>query len=131
MLSLRDKMIAMIWYMAVISANLKYPLKIIFYPVVIFHYIICIHTGNDLSVNIYLKGVPKLYHATCLIIGSNVQIGKNVIIRSRLILGEKSTNSGSGPIIGDNVEFGIDCTILGSVCIKDNSFVKSKSFIHD
>ena len=133
MLSLRDKFVSNIWFLASKAWNKQistlYSNFIVRHILYVLHYFVCILTSNDRSLNVDLKSKPIIFHAIGIIVGSNTTIGRNVILRSQVCLGEKFKDSGKGPTIGDNVEFGIASKVFGDVFIKSNSKIKSNCVI--
>ena len=132
MLSIRDNLVAFVWYLASKTRNSKnrWINNILIVTIVVFiHNFICILTSNDLSTRVVFKGKPKIYHAIGIIVGSKVQFGSGVILRAHVCLGEKKLGTGSAPVIGNNVEFGIGAKVFGNISIPDDSFVKSNSTI--
>ncbi len=133
MLSFRDNLISLVWFITAKSCNPKSGILLNNFFVnnflKFFHYTLCILFSNDLSVNVVFKGRPKIHHGIGIIVGSNTTFGKNVIIRAHVCLGEKEVGSLQGPTIGDNVQFGVGAKVFGNVIIKSETFVKSNSVI--
>ncbi|MDD2384934.1 MAG: hypothetical protein PHN18_12145 [Sulfurospirillaceae bacterium] len=61
-----------------------------------------------------------IHHGQSLIINKNTIIGDNVVLRHCTTVGNKSENSLESPTIGNNVEIGSNCVILGNISIEDN-----------
>lgn len=133
MLSIRDRLVAHIWFWASKSWQSS-PFTLLGNPVMklffyLTHYSLCILTSNDLSLNVTMKSKPTIYHSIGIIIGSETIIGEGVILRAHVCIGEKYTGSKKAPYIGDGVEFGIGAKVFGDIKIKPNSIVKSNSIL--
>lgn len=132
MLRIRDKLVSLLWYVSV-RTNSKYhrnrPVILLGAVLKWIHYFVCILTCNDLSVEVGMEKRVKLYHAIGIIVGSNVEFGNNVVLRAHVVLGEKIIGSEEGPVIMDNVSFGIGAKAFGRVLIDSNRFIKSGQII--
>ena len=134
MLSFRDNLISLVWFITSKSCDTKSSFLInnIFVKSFLkfIHYTLCILFSNDLSSNVIFKGKPIIHHGIGIIVGSNIEFGYNVTLRAHVCLGEKEIGSLKGPTIGDNVQFGVGAKVFGNVCIKSGTFVKSNSIIY-
>jgi serine acetyltransferase len=61
----------------------------------------------------------KLYHGQGLVIHENTIIGENVTLRHNTTIGTREGNI-QAPIIGDNVNIGCNCVIIGNINIGNN-----------
>ena len=77
------------------------------------------------------KGLVLPHHAGIVIHG-NVDIGENVILRQNTTIGEKVSDSRDNYIvIGDNVDIGANCCIIGNdITIANNVVIGAMSFIN-
>ena len=65
-----------------------------------------------------VKGGFAIFHPNGILINSKTKIGKNFTIRGGSKIGEKS--DGGAPTIGNNVDVGINVSIIGDITIGDN-----------
>ncbi|MGD9625339.1 MAG: hypothetical protein AB7U51_11855 [Arcobacter sp.] len=70
-----------------------------------------------------------IHHGQSLIINKNTVIGDNVILRHSTTIGNKSQNPLESPILGNNVEIGSNCVILGNILIDDNVIIGAGSVV--
>lgn len=72
----------------------------------------------------------RLLHPGGIIINSNAKIGKNFTIRPFSVIGNKSAGDRYAvPTIGDNVEVGCNCSIIGKIHIGDNVKIGAGSVV--
>lgn len=121
---MRDKIVPMVWFY---SSYFKTRNKALFYLFYLLHKILSIIFVNDLSTNVILTDIPKMYHAFGIIVGSGTKIGSNVTFRARVTLGESSLGCKDCPIIADNVEFGVGACVFGYGLIEKNTLVPANS----
>ncbi len=78
--------------------------------------------GTDLHYKTTIKDGLKVYHGIGLVVNPNARIGKNVILRHNVTIGNYIKNGivSKCPSIGDNVEIGCGATILGDITVGDN-----------
>jgi len=70
-----------------------------------------------------------VYHGLCIVIGSNVKIGKNARIRHCTTIGNKGNQDQSSPIIGDFVNIGSNSVIIGNIRIGNNVTIGAGSVV--
>ena len=72
-------------------------------------------------------------HPVGIVIGKNVELGENILIRQNVTLGRRrvSHNSNSHPKLHDNVRLGAGAVILGNVTIGKNAIVGANSVVLD
>lgn len=66
----------------------------------------------------------RLYHPHCIVIGRDVVIGRDCILRQGVTVGNITLRSGAAgcsPVLGDNVELGAHACIIGDVHIGNNT----------
>lgn len=89
--------------------------------------------GLKLSFEIYpLSCGPglRLFHPGGIIINPKAKIGKHFTIRSFSVIGNKKTNDNSKvPQIGDNVDIGCNCSIIGNINIGSNVYIGAGSVV--
>lgn len=78
----------------------------------------------------------RIWHYGSVIINGYAHIGKNCVLHGQNCIGNsgKASESGTAPIIGDNVDIGVSATIIGNITIADNikigaGAVVTKSFL--
>ncbi len=69
-----------------------------------------------------------ILHGQGLVINSNTIIGDNVIVRQNTTIGN-ARSGGESPKIGDNVNIGANCVIIGDIEIGDNSIIGAGSVV--
>ncbi len=88
--------------------------------------------GVELPYKVKIGRGLKLYHAQALVINRGVIIGKNCTIRQTTTIGNKvnADNTFTNcPVIGDNVDIGSNCCILGEITIGDNVKIGAGSVV--
>lgn len=63
----------------------------------------------------------RIFHPYNIIVNNKSKIGKNVIMRGNTTIGNNGNNNIDSPIIGDNVDIGINANIFGPVKIGNDS----------
>lgn len=97
----------------------------------LFRFIVYWILGTDLHYKTKISTGLKIYHGIALVVNPNCVIGKNVILRHNVTIGNLvKDNMVSGcPVIGDNVEVGCGAVILGDITIGNNVKVYANSII--
>lgn len=80
--------------------------------------------------------LPKstiMTHPVGIVIGANVELGENILIRQNVTLGRRGGDhiSDSQPILHDNVRLGAGAVILGNVTVGKNAVVGANSVVLD
>lgn len=70
----------------------------------------------------------QVWHGVGLIINPHAVIGKNVLLRHSTTIGNKYEGS-KCPVIGDNVNIGAHCVIIGDVMIGDNVIIGAGTIV--
>lgn len=75
----------------------------------------------------------QVFHGQCLVIGRGVVIGKNARIRHATTIGNKGSGDFSlSPLVGDNVNIGSNCVIIGNIHIGNHAVIGAGSVVvHD
>jgi putative colanic acid biosynthesis acetyltransferase WcaB len=97
------------------------------YPIVIC-YKIFVEWILSVELQVKTNAGPGLviYHGQGLVVSDQTKIGKNVTLRHNTTIGNKQNTSGgttSSPIIGDNVDIGSNCVIIGDISIGANAVI--------
>jgi putative colanic acid biosynthesis acetyltransferase WcaB len=102
--------------------------KFLFFPILIHHRIIIEwFLGAELLWK--LKAGPlKLYHGQSLIINANATFGNNCILRCNTVIGNNGKTH-EAPKIGNNVDIGVNCVILGNITIGNNVIIGAGSVV--
>lgn len=75
-------------------------------------------------------GGLRLLHPGGIIINSQASIGNYFTVRSFTVIGnKKSGENGTAPIIGDNVDVGCNCSIIGDIIIGNNVYIGAGSVV--
>lgn len=70
----------------------------------------------------------RIYHHGCIIINPDTVMGKNCVIRQGVTIGTKNEDH-DVPIIGNNVEFGAGCKVLGKIKIGNNVIIGANAVV--
>ncbi|WP_409931603.1 serine acetyltransferase [Vibrio owensii] len=102
-------------------------LIVLFFPILLFYRIVVEwFMGCELNWSIK-SGRIKLYHGQGLVINPKTIFGNDCILRCNTVFGNKS---GSGaPVVGDRVNFGANCCIIGGIKIGDDVTVGAGSVV--
>jgi serine O-acetyltransferase len=70
-------------------------------------------------------------HPVGIVIGKNVELGENILIRQNVTLGRRGIrhNSDHQPKLHDNVRLGAGAVILGNVTVGKNAIVGANSVV--
>jgi serine acetyltransferase len=68
-------------------------------------------------------------HAGGIVINHCTKIGKNCWIRQNTTIGNDGENNENSPIIGDNVDIGANCVIIGKIHIGNNVRIGAGSVV--
>lgn len=85
--------------------------------------------GIDIPDKTELGAGFMVFHGQGLIIHGDCVLGNNVLVRHNTTIGQRNDNSGV-PTIGNNVNIGAHCIILGEVSIGDNSIIGAGTFVN-
>lgn len=77
----------------------------------------------DLPLSVQIGGGLKIFHGAGIVVHPNVIIGKNCTLRHGVTLGERKTGSLAVPVVCDDVEFGCNSVVLGSVIIGSGALI--------
>lgn len=69
-----------------------------------------------------------MYHGQSLIINRQTIIGKNVTIRHNTAIGN-AKEGGKCPVIGDNVNIGVNTVVIGAITIGNNYIICAGSVV--
>lgn len=73
------------------------------------------------------KGL-RIYHYGCIIINPDTIMGNNCILRQGVTIGTKNGDH-DVPVIGNNVEFGAGCKVLGQIKIGNNVVIGANAVV--
>jgi len=73
------------------------------------------------------KGL-MIYHGQGLVVNSNTVIGDHVMLRHNTTIGNKN-KKGNCPIIGNNVDIGANCVLIGNIKIGNSVTVGAGSVV--
>lgn len=89
---------------------------IIFLP---FYYFLRPFLGIYLPLSTTIEGGFLIYHYGGIVINGDCTIGRNFTLRQNCTLGNR-VDTDDVPTIGNNVELGANCCVLGKITIGDN-----------
>jgi colanic acid biosynthesis acetyltransferase WcaB len=70
----------------------------------------------------------NVFHGQGLVINNTVVIGDNVTVRHNTTIGNARPNGGC-PVIGNNVEIGANCVLIGEIKVGNNSIIAAGSVV--
>lgn len=86
-------------------------------------------SGCDINIHTKIGGGFRIYHINGIVINDKASIGENCTIRTGCVIGE---NHNGVPIIGDNVNFGVHCLIIGNIKINNGAVIGAGAIVtHD
>lgn len=104
---------------------LRIVLTIIHYP---FFWLFNTIIGIYLPRRAIIGGGLRIYHHGCIIVNPDTVMGKNCILRQGVTIGTKNGEH-DVPTIGDNVEFGAGCKVLGKIKIGNNVTIGANAVV--
>lgn len=72
----------------------------------------------------------KIVHFTGIVIRGNCNIGRNVVIRQNVTIGDKRDTDIGISNIGDNVEIGANACLIGNIKIGNNVVIGALAFVN-
>jgi putative colanic acid biosynthesis acetyltransferase WcaB len=104
-------------------------LAFIFFPILLFHRIIIEwFMGTELNWNLKVNGKLKLFHGQGLIINPNTIFGDGCTVRCNTVIGNNGKDK-NAPVLGKNVDIGVNCCIIGNIKIGDNVIIGAGTVI--
>lgn len=100
-------------------------LSIIHYPFFLFFNTIL---GIYLPRSAKIGGGLRIYHHGCIILNPDTIMGENCVLRQGVTIGTKKSDH-DVPVIGNNVEFGAGCKVLGSIKIGNNVIIGANAVV--
>ena len=93
----------------------------------------------DFIMGVEIKAKTKIgwglviFHPVAIIINADAKIGKGCILRHCVTIGnkfnKKTSEHTASPTIGDNVEFGAGCTVIGPITIGSSTTIGANVFL--
>ncbi|MHC9003535.1 serine acetyltransferase [Enterobacter adelaidei] len=72
----------------------------------------------------------KIVHFTGIVIRGNCNIGKNVVIRQNVTIGDRHDTDVGLSYIGDNVEIGANACLIGNIKVGNNVIIGALAFVN-
>ena len=94
----------------------------------LYHYLFIWIMGVEIPEETKIGGGLRVWHGEALIINPESIIGNNVLLRHCTTIGNKYGGSGV-PVIGNNVEIGAHCILIGDITIGDNTTIGAGSVV--
>lgn len=87
--------------------------------------------GIDLPVKTKIGNRLVIYHGHALVVNEAAILGDDCILRHCVTIGNKLTSTGESlaPVIGDRVEFGAGCAVIGPIQIGDDVIIGALSVV--
>lgn len=97
----------------------------------VFYTIYSIILGVEIPRSLKIGKGFMVYHPTGIVINPGVVFGDNCKIRQNTTIGNKDLEGGIAhcPIIGNNVEIGANCVIIGDIRIGNNVIIGAGSVV--
>jgi putative colanic acid biosynthesis acetyltransferase WcaB len=107
--------------------------KIFFYPFIFFYKILIEWVfGIEINLNATIGRNFKLFHGQGTVINGTTTLGENCLVRNGITIGSKILDNGvitKAATIGDNVEIGSNCVIIGDITIGNNVVIGAGSVV--
>ncbi|RYF09628.1 MAG: serine acetyltransferase [Flavobacteriales bacterium] len=71
----------------------------------------------------------NLGHGNTVVVNGDTVIGNYVLLRQYTTIGNKGTGASGSPVIGDHVEIGANCVIIGDITIGNNVTIGAGSVV--
>lgn len=93
-------------------------------------YIVLIEWGMGIELNLSSQIGPglRLYHGAGLVVHRVAVIGKNCVLRHCTTIGMKNGRDDC-PVLGDNVDVGCNCVLMGAIHIGDGAVIGAGSVV--
>lgn len=87
--------------------------------------------GTDFGIGAVIGGGLQIYHPVGIVIGSEVVLGSNCIVRQGVTVGMRfgTSDDGKSPIIGSGCTLGANAVVLGGIKLGDNVTVGAGSVV--
>jgi serine acetyltransferase len=83
----------------------------------------------ELPIDVQAEAPLIIWHGSGLVVNPGVKFGKNVVLRSGVVIGNNGFDD-RVPIIENNVSFGANSTVIGPVLISEESKIGPNSFVN-
>lgn len=104
--------------------------KILTFPLfILYKLLVDIFWGVELPPKTNVGVGLKITHAKNITIHPLCCIGENVHIRHGVTIGNLKSGCSDVPLVGDNVDFGCNSSVLGKITISDNVVVGAHSLV--
>lgn len=99
-------------------------------PVIYFYKIVSQYGfGCDFPLSLTLGPRARVYHVYGLVVNHDTIIGSDVILRNGITIGVKGSGIPGVPTIGDRVEFGSNCSVIGRVRVGNDAKVGTGAIV--
>lgn len=106
------------------SFHLGFFLRLFIYLFLIFNTLIGIHIPRSCKIG----GGLRIYHYGCIIVNPDTVMGYGCTLRQGVTIGTKCFDH-DVPVIGNNVEFGAGCKVLGDIVIGNNVVIGANAVV--
>ena len=87
-------------------------------------------TGIEIPAKTKIGTGFRIVHAFNITINSTAILGKNVNIFKGATIGASGGKRRGAPVIGDNVQIGINSTVIGGITIGDDVLIAPNTFVN-
>jgi len=89
---------------------------------------LCLITGITIPRGCQIGKGLRIYHFGCIVLNPETQMGENCTLRHGVTIGNR-TGDHDVPVIGNNVEFGAGCKVLGDIKIGNNVVIGANAVV--
>lgn len=83
----------------------------------------------ELPAGVKVQGPLIIWHGAGLVINPSVNIGKDVVLRSGVVIGNDG-KSDKCPSIGDSVDIGANAVVVGDITVGDGASIGPNTFVN-
>lgn len=83
----------------------------------------------DISYKAQIGPDLQIAHFGYIVVPSNATLGTGCRLRPGVVIGKKLTEDTNGAVIGNQVDFGVGCKVIGNVTIGDNVTIGANAVV--
>ncbi len=127
----KGRLVLLMFRLACLASNNGLLVKSVCYPYLLFYQLIVSWTlGIELPLNGTVGPRLRLYHGQALVVYNRVSIGSDVTLRHCTTIGAKLVDGEYFyPTIGDRVEIGSNCILIGNINIASDTVIGAGSVV--
>jgi putative colanic acid biosynthesis acetyltransferase WcaB len=126
----KGRLVLAMFRMAQWLTALPQPVRVLGVPYFVFYRVLVEWVlGIELRRTTRVGSGLALYHGQGLVVNDHTVIGSNCTLRHNTTIGHKSRGGTDCPRIGNNVDIGPNCVILGAITVGDNAVIGAGSVV--